>query len=103
MAVFNGREGGTITLATGKDLTARFRTNFSSQPKGRFFGKEILNSILNQSNCQGIRMYFGQDNNGVLQLVLCGADENGNDMLNVIADISIACPSVCSSANDLNS
>jgi hypothetical protein len=103
MAVFDGTEGDAITLATGADLTARFRGNYSTQPKARFFGKDILGQILAQTGCKGIRMYYGQNSTGVFELVLVGADASGNDMLNLIADISTPCPSVCSSNNDLNS
>ena len=100
---FNGTEGGLITLAAGAALTERFRTNFPTQVKGRFFGKNVLGTILAQSGCMGIRMYFGQDSDGKLNLVICGADANTNDMLANIADISLACPQVCSTLNDLNS
>jgi len=100
---FDGKEGGTITLAAGAALTGRFRGNFSTQPKARFFGKDILTSILAQTGCKGIRMYFGQESDGTMNLVICGADANQNDMLNVIADLSAPCPSQCSTANALNS
>ena len=103
MAVFDGKEGGRITLAEGAALTEAFRNRYSGQPIARFFGITNLQSILNQSGCKGIRMYFGEDTSGQLQLVLCGADENGNDMLNVIVDLSVGCPSICGSSNDLNS
>lgn len=99
---FDGKEGGTISLATGAALTENFRTNFPNQPKGRFFGKNVLNGILAQDGCMGIRMYFGQETDGTMNLVLCGADANTNDMLNKIADLSIGCPQVCSTQNDLN-
>ena len=102
-AQFDGREGGQITLAAGAALTSTFRTNFSSQPKGRFFGREILESILAQTDCVGIRFYFGQNSNNQFELVICGADAAGDDMLDLIADISVPCPSYCSSSNDLNS
>jgi hypothetical protein len=103
MAVFDGTEGDAITLAAASDLTERFRGNYSSQPKARFFGKDIINQILAQTGCKGIRMYHGVNSSGLLEIVLVGADANGNDMLNLIADISTPCPSVCSTTNDLNS
>ena len=103
MATFTGTEGALITLAVGKDLTGRFRGNFPTQPKGRFFGKDILNTVLAQAGAKGIRFYFGQDADGTLNLVMCGATSDTNDMLNKIADLSVPCPSVCSTPNDLNS
>jgi len=100
---FDGKEGGVITLTVGADLTERFRTNFPTQAKARFFGKDILKTILAQNGCMGIRMYFGQDSDSKLNLVICGADAQTNDMLDVIADLSICCPQMCSTTNDLNS
>jgi len=100
---FNGKEGALITIVDGAALTERFRTNFPTQAKGRFFGKDVLGAILGQTGCMGIRMYFGQDTDGTMNLVICGADANTNDMLNKIADLSICCPHMCSTTNDLNS
>lgn len=99
---FNGQEGGLISLQDGAAMTARYRTNFPTQIKARFFGKEILEKILNQSGAMGIRMYFAQNANNEMELVICAADANENDMLDMVGDLSIACPANCSTGNSLN-
>lgn len=100
---FDGTEGAQITLAEGAALTKEHRLRNPSSIKGRFFGKEILQQILDQSGCMGIRIYFGQDEDGNRQLVLTGADSDENDLLDLVADASVPCPNYCSSANALNS
>lgn len=100
---FDGTEGKEITLSEGAALTATYRDNFPNETKGHFIGKDVLNDILAQSECMGIRIYYGIDSNGDKQLVFVGADGNENDIIGIIADYSKPCPSNCSSANDLNS
>lgn len=99
---FNGKEGGIISLQDGAAMTARYRTNFPTQIKARFFGKEILEKILNQSGAMGIRMYFAQNANNEMELVICAADANENDMLDMVGDMALSCPSRCGIQNNLN-
>lgn len=99
---FDGTEGDAITLAAGATMTGRFRTNYPNHVRGRFFGRDLLLQILNQSGCKGIRMYFAQDSNNVLELVIVGADANENDMCDLIGDVSCACPNRCGTKNNLN-
>ncbi|MBK9591217.1 MAG: hypothetical protein IPO32_06865 [Crocinitomicaceae bacterium] len=77
---FNGKEGGLISLEDGAAMTARYRANFPTQIKARFFGKEIITKILDQSGAVGIRMYFAQNANNEMELVICAADGNENDI-----------------------
>ena len=100
---FDGTEGGAITLADGAALTKEHRQRNPGALKGHFFGKEILGQILDQEGCVGIRMYHGQDGDGNRQLVLVGADEYEDDMLDLVGDISAPCPNKCSTPNALNS
>lgn len=100
---FNGTEGGAITLSTGAALTAEHRLRNPTALKARFFGKDILNQILEQEGCMGIRMYFGQNEDGIREIVLVGADKYEDDILELVADVSRPCPSSCSTPNALNS
>jgi hypothetical protein len=101
---FNGTEGSPIDLNTAADLTANYRNANPNGLKARFFGKDILNQILAQDGCMGIRIYFGLDAANEAQLVIVGADANENDQINgIVGDRSFPCPSFCSSANVLNS
>jgi len=84
---FDGSEGEFISLSEGSDLTSEFRSSYSTQPLGYFFGREKLEELLAQENCEGIRIYFGEKNR-TLQLVLVGADDNQYDLLDKILDSS---------------
>lgn len=100
---FDGTEGSAITLSNGASMTNEYRQRNPGAVKGHFFGKEILNQILDQEGCMGIRMYYGLDEDGNKQLVIVGADSDENDMLDLVADFSVPCPSACSTPNALNS
>lgn len=100
---FDGTEGGAISLNDGAALTANYRSNNPNQRIAHFFGREILQQLLNQEGCVGIRMYYGENEEGDKELVLVGTDADQNDLLDLIADISSPCPNWCSSKNPLNS
>jgi hypothetical protein len=100
---FNGTEGGKITLRVGGDMTAEYRNNNPNELLAHFFGKDILLDILNQNGCMGIRMYYALNAEGVKELVIVGADEDENDMTDLVADLSRPCPDHCSKDNPLNS
>lgn len=98
----NGTEGEIITLAEGAAMTKQWR---NSNPNGNavFYGKDILNQLLKQSGCVGIRFHFAIDSDGKNTLVLTGVDANENDLLSLIADKGIGCPIQCGTRNGLNS
>src|SRR5689334_4206325 len=100
---FTGHEDHTITLTTGSALTKEFRKRYSTQPKGYFFSKDTLQSMLDQSDCVGIRFYFGCDSSGILKLVFCGCLDNENDILAIVGDGGNICPPACGNTNALNS
>jgi hypothetical protein len=100
---FNGTEGGQITLSTGSALTAEYRAQNPGETKGHFYGKDILNDLLDQSGCMGIRIYYGIDDDGNKELVLVGADQAECDMTDLVADLSVPCPNRCGKTNYLNS
>lgn len=100
---FDGTEGEQIPLAAGAALTKEYRDRNPNQIQARFFGKDILNELLNQPGCMGIRAYFAENRDGEKELVLVGADAAENDLLDIVADVSTPCPHACSSPNALNS
>lgn len=102
---FTGNEGAVITLAEGAEMTANYRATINiGETIGHAVGKKLFNSILDQSGCVGIRIYYALDENDEKQLVLVGVDSDGNDMASgVIVDKSISCPTRCSFKNPLNS
>lgn len=101
---FDGTEGKQITLQEAATMTLNHRTANPSARLGHFMGKDILNQILGQSGCVGIRVYHGLDSSGNREVVFVGVDANENDMVTgIIADMSKPCPSFCSIQNSLNS
>jgi len=102
---FDGSEGGSVSLADAGGWTETYREENSGETKGHFFGKDILNDILDQTGCMGIRIYYAIKDEKK-ELVLVGADEDEDDQLRLgdkIADLSVACPPSCGNNNDLNS
>lgn len=100
---FNGTEGTIISLNDAAELTANYRRANPSSIKAFFFGKEKLKDLLDQTDCMGIRIYFGLDEDEKPKLVLVGAESNEDDILDLILDYGEPCPSRCGSSNDLNS
>jgi len=91
-----GNEGGPISKETAEKWINNFR---SSVPKGvvtaHLFGREIIEKVLAQQGCVGVRIYYATDDNGAKQLVIYGVDNNGDGIENVIADQGIPCPPYC--------
>lgn len=105
---FNGSEGQPIEYAVASQWAANYRASLKdpNDTVAHFFGFEIIQRILREDGCMGIRIYYGIDDKGQKQLLLVGADENGNNLLpdvtakstgdgNIIADVSFPCPSYC--------
>lgn len=91
-----GNEGGAISKQTAEAWINNFRSK--AQPKevtAHLFGREIIEQVLAQPGCVGIRIYYALDNNGAKQLIIYGVDKDGNGIENVIADQSIPCPPFC--------
>jgi hypothetical protein len=98
--------GDPIDLITAKAWATNYRLKNPNTTRGHFFGNEIINQILNEEGCIGIRMYYGIDEKGNKQLMLVGVDSNGEDLLpslgesldgggNIIGDASFPCPDYC--------
>ncbi|WP_276497407.1 hypothetical protein [Pontibacter litorisediminis] len=101
MPTFDGSEGVAIDLATAAKWTKNYRERATPDPrgfvvKGHFFGREILQEILDQPGCMGIRMYHARDERGQRQVVLVGANADGEDMVSgTVADGAKVCPPDC--------
>jgi len=103
---FNGSEGSPITLNAAKQWVANYRNQNPGQVEAHFFGFEIIQKILDESGCMGIRIYYGIDDDGKKQLILVGADADMNNLIpstpnqvipgeNIVADVSSPCPPWC--------
>lgn len=103
---FTGEENHSISIEDAAELTKNHRNaSESGTIRAEFFGREALESILDQEGCVGIRCYYGKKEDGTPALVLVGADANEEDMLeeDKIAQAGNPCPPNCASANALNS
>ena len=105
---FNGSEGGPIDSTTAAKWTRKYREANPGAVQSRFFGKEILHTILNQPGCEGIRFYYGL-NGSSPELVAVGANSEENDQIGVVsgvhcivADESHKAPPHSSQPNSLN-
>jgi hypothetical protein len=56
-----GKEGSPIDLDVAANWTKNYRDKHPKEPISQFFGKEILEKILSQENCLGIRFYYAYD------------------------------------------
>ncbi|MBC8346385.1 MAG: hypothetical protein ISR82_00160 [Candidatus Marinimicrobia bacterium] len=102
---FTGNEDHSITLEEAAKLTRNYRSKAGEgAKKGGFFGKDTLQKILDQESCVGIRIYFGEADNGTPEPVLVGVDDMENDLIEgLLAERDRACPPFCGEENELNS
>lgn len=103
MSVLRPDENHSITLEEAKALTKRYRDSSSFGGRnGGFFGADTLRRMLDQTDCVGIRYYYGLDADNAQLLVLVGATEDGEDLYNQeLAEVSVPCPSICDNTSPL--
>ena len=102
---FDGSEGSQITLPRAVELSGAYRKANPDKSVGIFLGRDILTTLLEQPECQGIRFSFGLDSTEA-HLVAVSADSNENDLFGdgyIIADDGSKCPPFSGQANVLNS
>lgn len=101
MAV-DSSSGSVITITEAQKYVSAFRVKFPSEIKGVFAGKDQINKILQQTDCIGIRMYYGIDDDSKMNLVLVGVDKYQKDMTDgVILDRLSPCPHECDTTSAL--
>jgi hypothetical protein len=70
--------------------------------RGGHFPREVIDQILAQPGCAGIRFYFGTKTDGSLALVLVGIDANEVDMTDgEIVENHFPCPPFCDATSSL--
>lgn len=94
-----------LALQDAAQLTATYRNLKSpEQPKGGFFGKQALQTLLAQEDCVGIRFHFAAKEDGTPVVVMVGVEKFGADMFfGHLLDLSAICPPVCGDDNAMNS
>ena len=114
--VFTGDEGAPIPLKQASEWTANYRTRFPDEVLSYFFGFKIIDQIMKQEDCIGIRIYYANSKPlssfqsfivsvsnfllravgapGEKHLLVVGTDKYGNDQLPGHSDARSAMDSV---------
>ena len=97
MTMFSGREDHDIPFARAKGLIRAWRAKAGKDtPHGGFFGRDVLERILAQPGCVGVRFYHARHEKGHDTLVLLGVTSDGSDLASgAIAEEARPCPPFC--------
>lgn len=57
-----------------------------SIPDAEMFNRDAIAVLLNQKGASGMRIYMGEDEKGLIKLVLVAVDNKGNDITNSVAE-----------------
>jgi hypothetical protein len=107
----------TISEETAIDMTTLYRderenilaSGYKDQnilPVCETFDRNVFDTILGQTGCTSIRIYYGMDTNLKVHAIIVGANEENEDMLatgNIIAEQGYRCPEECPPPSSLNS
>ena len=55
-------------------------------PNAESFTRDAIILLLNQTGADGVRVYYGKDNSGIVRMVLLPIDKNGRDIQNVLIE-----------------
>ncbi|HEX6050157.1 MAG TPA: hypothetical protein VFZ21_12840 [Gemmatimonadaceae bacterium] len=70
--------------------------------RGGHFPREVIDRILAQPGCTGLRFYYGTKPDGTMTLVFVGIDDEERDMADgVLATDYFPCPPFCDAASAL--
>lgn len=97
--MFTGREPHEISADKAKEYIRGWRAKAApGQMRGGFFGREVLDRMLAQPGCVGLRIYHARHERGHDTFVLVGADADGNDLWKgTVAEEAAPCPPFCAS------
>ncbi|MBE9583366.1 hypothetical protein IM792_02800 [Mucilaginibacter sp. JRF] len=83
-------------------------------PDAELFNRDAIALLLNQKGTKGVRIYLGQDDKGLIRLVLVGVDDKGNDITNsegstpdgavksaMVLEAGQRCPTMCSATGPI--
>lgn len=89
-----------ISLEEAKEFLRRRPSAITE--RGGHFPRDVIDQILAQKGCVGIRFYFGTKPDGSLALVGVGIDENERDMTDgVMIEDHFPCPPFCDATSSL--
>jgi hypothetical protein len=99
-----GKEGHEITVEQAREQVRRWqdgKTARAGDPVCELFSRNVLDKILAQPGCAGLRIYHGRNDKGQHTVVLVGAAADGSNLTDVIAEQGVPCPPVCPVAGHL--
>lgn len=109
--------GENIGYELGSKMIHRWYKENPDDVLASFAGRNIIESILAQPGCTGIRMFNAINDLGIKQLVLVGADKDGKNILEyttigdngeitkhkgIVADRNTICPPSCGQGGDVD-
>jgi hypothetical protein len=75
------RMGAMIPFSEFEEMKERFQKDISpADTRAVSYGKTVLEKVLSQKGCVGIRFYFAKDKNGKQTMIFIGVDRNGKDI-----------------------
>jgi hypothetical protein len=81
-----GKEGEEFDLELAASWTKNHRSKHPDLAHSHFFGKDILQKILDQDDCVGIRIHHAYSEDGKKHVILTGATSDGKDMIGKAAE-----------------
>ena len=102
----NGSDAGPLDLKLAKSWVAKFKGSVGpDEIQSRYFGRDVIDQILAQQGCTGLRIYYAINDGGEKVLIISGVDSTGANMVptsptlvageNTLADASLPCPGYC--------
>jgi hypothetical protein len=86
-----------ISRAKAREYIQGWRAGRKGGVHGGYMDREVLDKILAQPECKGVRYYHAQHPKGHETIVLVGVDEAGRDLWEgTIAEEAAPCPPACS-------
>lgn len=64
------------------------------------FGRDIIDDLLKDEKCHGVKMELAEGTDGVQKIILFGVDENGVVIENSDTNASMTCPPFCNPSTD---
>jgi hypothetical protein len=93
---YDGSDSGPIDLATAQLWTQNFQNaSAPGEVRSHYFGRNIIDQVLAQPGCKGIRIYYALNDQGAKELVIAGVNGTGGTLKFVLADASYPCPPIC--------
>ena len=83
LSTFTANAGEEIGLELGAQFISSYRKANPSDVTSYYIGRQILEQVMAQPGCVGIRFYNAYNEAGVKTLVYVGVSAEGTDMLNV--------------------